>query len=309
MESKQKIVQILNRRGDIVSGETLSAELGISRVAIWKHIKGLIQDGTPIESSPRGYRLRPDHDNLHPYLFEDRQERIHFFQETGSTMDEAKRLARAGCPNFTVAVAQRQSKGRGRMQRSWVSDDGGLYFTMVVRPDIPLMLSGLVNLAAAVDMAELLSSSYAVDAAVKWPNDILVDGKKICGILSQMEAEGDQVVYLNIGMGLNVNNRPHEAEPNAVSLRALLDRPVPRRELLAAFLDAFERRMSAWDAARVVAEWRSRNITLGRRVRVETLYQTVEGSAVDLDERGGLILERDDGSRQTVVHGDCFFYW
>lgn len=306
MVPKQRIVQILSRHGAVVSGETLSAELGVSRVSIWKHIKGLIHDGTPIESSPKGYRLRTDDDNLHPYLFEDRQERIHYFQETGSTMDEATRLAREGCPNFTVAMAQRQLNGRGRMQRSWVSDDGGLYFTMVVRPDIPLMLSGLVNLAAAVDMAELLSSRYEVNAGVKWPNDILVNGKKICGILSQMEAEGDHIVYLNIGMGLNVNNRPEKAESNAVSLRSLLDRPLPRRKILSAFLDVFERRIATWDAARVVAEWKSRNVTLQKRVRVETLRQTVEGIAVDLDERGGLILEMDDGSRQTVVHGDCF---
>ena len=306
MGPKQKIVHILDRSGGVVSGEILSAELGVSRVSIWKHIQGLIKNGTPIESSPKGYRLLPDDDSLQPYHFGARQERLHFFQETGSTMDEAMGLARDGCPNYTVAVAQRQTNGRGRMQRSWVSDEGGLYFTIVLRPDLPLMYAGLVNLAAAVDMAELLSSRYGTEAGVKWPNDILVHGKKICGILSQMEAEGDHCIYLNIGMGLNVNNRPQEFELNAVSLRFLLDRPVPRREVLTAFLDAFEKRMTAWDAARVVAEWKSRNVTLGKRVRVETLRQTVEGTAVDLDERGGLIVEMNDGSRQTVVHGDCF---
>jgi len=306
MVPKQRIVQILSRHGAVVSGETLSAELGVSRVSIWKHIKGLIQDGTPIESSPKGYRLRLDDDNLHPCLFEDRQERIHFFQETKSTMDEATRLAREDCPDFTVALAQHQTNGRGRMQRAWISEKGGLYFTMILRPAIPLMLSGLVNLAAAIDMAELLSSRYGVEAGVKWPNDILVNGKKICGILSQMEAEGDQVVYLNIGMGLNVNNHPEKNEPNAVSLRSLLGRQVPRREILVGFLDVFESRMTAWDATQVVAEWKSRNVTLGKRVRVETLRQEVEGTAVDLDDHGGLILQMDDGSRQTVVHGDCF---
>lgn len=306
MSPKQKIIRILNHDGGVVSGETLSAELGISRVSIWKHIKGLVQQGFSIQSSAKGYRLATDPDSLHPYHFASRQDRIHFFPETGSTMDEAMHLARDGCPDFTVAVALRQTRGRGRMQRVWSSDAGGLYFTVVVRPDIPLMLSGLVNLAAAIDMADTLRTGYAVAAGLKWPNDILVNEKKICGILSQMEAEGDQVGYLNIGMGLNVNNQPESKEIGAVSLKFLTGRSVPRREILAAFLDAFEDRMKNFDPAAVIAQWKLHNLTLGKRVRVVTVKETVEGLAVDLDKNGGLILQLADGTRQTVVHGDCF---
>ena len=306
MGTKQTILRLLSRYDGVVSGERLSADLGISRVAVWKHIQGLIRTGIPIESSPKGYCLTLDADNLQPYNFEGRQERIHFFQETGSTMDEAAQLARAGCPNFTIVVAQHQTKGRGRMQRSWVSKEGGLYFTMVLRPDIPLMLSGLVNLAAAVDMADVLSARYGLDAGVKWPNDILVDGRKICGILSQMEAEGDQIVYLNVGMGINVNNHPEKDEPRAVSVSTLLHRHVPRREILVDFLDAFEKRMTMWDSGEVVAAWKARNVTLDRQVRIQTLTETVAGTAVDLDGQGGLVLQLDDGTRQTVIHGDCF---
>jgi BirA family biotin operon repressor/biotin-[acetyl-CoA-carboxylase] ligase len=221
-------------------------------------------------------------------------------------MDEAMRLARDDCPDFTVAAALHQTRGRGRMQRVWASDAGGLYFTVVVRPDIPLMLSGLVNLAAAIDMADTLKSGYAVAAGLKWPNDILVNEKKICGILSQMEAEGDQVGYLNIGMGLNVNNQPESVERGAISLKSLLGRSVPRREILVAFLDAFEKRMKRFDPAAVIQQWKSHNVTLGKRVVVVTIKETVEGLAVDLDAHGGLILQLDDGTRQTVVHGDCF---
>jgi len=306
MGPKQKIIRILNHDGGVVSGETLSAELGISRVSIWKHIKGLVQQGFPIQSSAKGYRLATDPDSLHPYNFTSRQDRIHFFQETESTMDEAMHLARDGCPDFTVAVALRQTRGRGRMQRVWSSDEGGLYFTVVVRPDIPIVFSGLVNLAAAIDMADILRSGYAVAASLKWPNDILVNEKKICGILSQMEAEGDQVDYLNIGMGLNVNNQPESTETGAVSLKFLTGRFVPRREILAAFLAAFENRMKNFDSAAVIAQWKLHNLTLGKRVRVATVKETVEGLAVDLDEHGGLILQLADGTRQTVVHGDCF---
>jgi len=306
MNPKQKIFKILNQAEGVISGETLSAELGVSRVSIWKHIQGLVKSGISIVSSPKGYRLARDPDSLVPWAFDTWQDRIHFFQETGSTMDEATVMARKGCADFTVVVAQRQTRGRGRMQRTWQSADGGLYFTVVVRPDIPMMLSGLVNLAAAVDMARLLRSLYQVDACLKWPNDILVDNHKLCGLLSQMEAEGDQVAHMNIGIGLNVNNVPETETPIAISLKALLGRQVPRREILVAFLNFFEKRMLAFDPHVVIDEWKSNNVTLGRRVRVITVKDMVEGTAVDVDSHGGLILQLADGTRQTVMHGDCF---
>ena len=306
MEPKQTIYNILNRADGVISGETLSAELGVSRVSIWKHIQGLVKSGISIVSSPKGYRLTRDPDSLVPWAFDTWQDRIHFFQETGSTMDEAMVMARKGCADFTVVVAQRQTRGRGRMQRTWQSAGGGLYFTVVVRPDIPMMLAGLVNLAAAVDMAKLLRSLYQVDACLKWPNDILVDNHKLCGLLSQMEAEGDQVAHMNIGIGLNVNNAPETESPIAISLKALLGRPVPRREILVAFLNIFEKRMLTFDPHVVISEWKSNNVTLGRRVRVITVKDMVEGTAVDVDSHGGLVLQLSDGTRQTVMHGDCF---
>ena len=306
MNSKQTIIAVLKQANGVVSGQTLSARLGISRVSIWKHIKGLIQTGAPIVSSPKGYRLMQDPDSLLPWCFDTRSDRVHYFPEIDSTMDEAMRLARKGCPDFSVVVAQRQTRGRGRMQRSWVSDEGGLYFTVVVRPDIPLMRSGLVNLAAAVDMARVLRSKFGINAGLKWPNDILVDKRKICGILTQIEGEGDQIAHMNIGVGLNVNNSPDNQEPSAVSLKSLLGRSVPRRDLLVAFLDAFEQCLSTFDAALAIKAWKSSNVTLGRKVRVATFKETVVGTALDVDTHGGLIVQLADGSRQTVVHGDCF---
>ena len=306
MDPKQKILNILKQADGVVSGEIFSAELGISRVAIWKHIKGLVQSGISIDASPKGYRLTRDPDSLLPWEFDAWQDRIHYFAETGSTMDEAMVLARKTCPDFTVVVAQRQTRGRGRMQRTWLSADGGLYFTVVVRPDIPMMMTGLVNLAAAIDMANVLRSLYQIDACLKWPNDILVGNHKICGVLSQMEAEGDQVAYMNIGIGLNVNNAPETDEPIAISLKALLGRPVPRREILVAFLDAFEKRMLAFDPHVVIDQWKLNTVTLGRQVRVVTIRDRVEGTAVDVDSHGGLILRLADGTCQTVMVGDCF---
>lgn len=306
MEPKSQILHILHQADRVISGETISRELGISRVAVWKHIRRLIQGGVPIVASAKGYHLVPDPDALSPWAFDARQQRVHYFTDTSSTMDQARRLVGDGCPDFSVVVAERQHGGRGRMDRAWLSTDGGLYFTVVLRPKIPVAHAGLVNLAAAVDMADTLRSLFQVDAGLKWPNDILVDGRKICGLLSQMAAEGDQVAHVNVGIGLNANNRPEDRIPTAVSLASLLGRSVPRREILTAFLDAFEQRMRAFDAAAIIDAWTSRNVTLGRAVRVATVDATVAGRAMAVDDLGGLVLQLADGSRRTVVYGDCF---
>ena len=181
-----------------------------------------------------------------------------------------------------------------------------LYFTVVVRPDIPMLQIGLVNLAAAIDMADLLRNAYGIDARLKWPNDILVDKRKICGVLSQMEGEGDRVAWINIGIGLNVNNEPDLEEPIAVALKELTGGPVARRPILEAFLERFERRIADFDAEAVIDQWRANNATLGQQVRVFTVKTMVEGTAVDIDPHGGLIVTLADGSRQTLIHGDCF---
>ncbi len=306
MKPKEKIFQVLNKSDDVVSGETMSAELGVSRVSIWKHIKGMVASGIPIVSTPKGYRLNRDPDRLMPLEFGSRRDRIHYFQETTSTMDEAAALARKGCPEFTVVVAQRQTRGRGRMMRTWLSADGGLYFNVVLRPEIPIVLAGLVNMAAAIDMAHLLESSYKIEARLKWPNDLLVNGKKICGVLSQAEIEGAQIAYMNIGIGLNVNNSPEIEEPVAISMKALLGEPMPRRELLEAFLNLFEKRMTDFNSFAVIDQWRLRNVTLGQSVRIVTIKDEVEGTAIDIDDHGGLIVELDDGTRRIVTYGDCF---
>jgi BirA family biotin operon repressor/biotin-[acetyl-CoA-carboxylase] ligase len=304
--TKEKIFSLLKDSDDVLSGERISDGLGISRVSVWKHIKRMVADGIPIASSSRGYRLVPDPDSLNPLEFGDRAGHIHYFRETVSTMDEATTLARAGCPDFTVAVAARQTAGRGRMERVWVSGSGGLYFTVVVRPDLSVAEASLVNLAAAVEMAHLLRTAYKVPAVLKWPNDILVNGRKICGILSRMETEAERIAHLSIGIGLNVNNDPPEQQPPAVSLKAVAGHDVPRRKILTDFLDRFENRLGQFDSQSVIADWKKNNMTIGTQVVVKTFKDTVQGRATDIDSGGGLILELEDGRLQTIVHGDCF---
>ncbi len=303
---KAKIIDFLRTSEGFVSSTDLCAEAGISRVAIWKHVKKLQELGYGIEAGPRGYRLASEPDTLFPWQFPGREECMVYLTEAPSTMDVAKDLARRGCPAFTVVAADRQTAGRGRLRRVWQSAAGGLYFTMVLRPDIPVLLSARVNFLASAVLARVLRSGYGVEAGVKWPNDILVQGRKLCGLLSEMEAESDRVAFLNIGIGINVNNRVSRVEPPATSLKVLLGRAVSRRELLARFLDEFEASTAAggWESA--ICEWKQLSVTLGRPVRIVAGRDEVRGVALDVDGDGALILQAPDGSTQKIVYGDCF---
>jgi BirA family biotin operon repressor/biotin-[acetyl-CoA-carboxylase] ligase len=303
---KGQILKKLRSRDDVISGEHLSASLGISRVSVWKHIHKLQELGYQILTGPSGYRLINSPDILFPWEFPGRETKIHYYPEVSSTMDTAKDLARKNCPHFTVVIAGRQTSGRGRLNRRWLSDDGGLYFTLVLRPDIPVPFSGRVNFLASLTLAQVLREMFQVDAAVKWPNDILVNGRKISGMLSELEAEADRIFFINIGMGINVNNDPSRVEPEATSLKKIKGRKVSRRKLLARFLDLFEDRINKAEFDDVISEWKKFTVTLNRHVRIVTHREISEGLAADVDENGALVLELADGTRKKIFYGDCF---
>ena len=306
MDPKQTILTMLRSGRDVISGSALSSRLNVSRVSVWKHVQRLQQCGYEIEATPKGYRLVSDTDTPFPWEFPGREARMHFFVQLESTMDTARELARNGCPHFTVVVAEKQRAGRGRLNRNWNSHPGGLYFTMVLRPQLPPVLSPRLNLCASLVLAEILRNDYDIPAMVKWPNDVLVNGKKIAGILAEMEAEADRVSYVNIGVGVNVNNDPTAAEPGAVAMQHVTGQPVSRRKWLAAFLDRFEARLDSGNMDSVIGQWKEIAITLGRQVKVVTLRGETEGLAVDVDNNGSLILEMPDGSLQVIQYGDCF---
>lgn len=305
-DTKGRILQLLRARGAPVSGEALSADLGLSRTAVWKQIRKLQELGYAIEASAKGYRLDGSPDTPLPWEFPGRQDAVHYFPEVASTMDIARKMARAGCAPFTVVVADRQTHGRGRLQRHWHSEAGGLYFTVVLRPVLPLLMGPRVSFCAALALARTLQRLWGVAAALKWPNDILVKERKLAGMLSEMEAEADRITYVNVGIGLNVNNDPAGAGAAATSLTKILGRPVSRVRLLAEYLDVLEARLASIEKTDVIAEWKAHAVTLGRRVEIVTQRETVAGRAIDVDDNGSLILQLDDGSRQTVIYGDCF---
>ncbi len=303
---KSWILKNLRKKEGVVSGQALSAQLGISRVAIWKHIQQLQALGYEITSSAKGYRLVNSPDVPYPWEFADRESKIIYYAELTSTMDAAKHLARKGCPDFTTVIAGRQKNGRGRLNRQWLSEKGGLYFTMVLRPDLPPVLSFRVGLLASVTLARILNEIFGIDVRVKWPNDLLVDERKICGILSELEAEVDQVAFINIGIGLNVNNDPSPIEPAATSLKNILGRKVSIKEILVRYLDLFEAQMQTPAYDEVIEQWKQFTVTLNRDVRVVTTHEVLTGKAIDIDDTGALVLKCSDGSLQTIRYGDCF---
>jgi BirA family biotin operon repressor/biotin-[acetyl-CoA-carboxylase] ligase len=302
---KGQILKTLRQRSDYVSGETLSKQLGISRVSIWKHIRSLKQDGYVIEASPRGYRLVSSPDLLLPCEFPDLEQRIYYFPQIGSTMDAARELAKKGAGEGTIVIAEVQTRGRGRLSREWLSPEGGIYFTLVLRPKISPAYAPRVNLMAATAVAAAIKKLFGLRAELKWPNDVLIAGKKVCGILAEMDAEMDVVNCVNVGIGINANTSIPQFEKTVTSLRDVLGRLISRKELLTALLVEIERRLPSLMKADLLEEWKKLSATLNRDVRISSLGEEVIGQAIDIDATGALILKGKDGSLRTVLVGDC----
>ena len=303
---KGRILSILQEKKGVVSGEKLSSELGVSRGSIWKHINKLQEFGYDIITTSNGYQLAGSPDVLFPWEFPERESKIQYFSKVTSTMDIARDLARKGSPDFTVVIAGCQTKGRGRLKRVWHSSEGGLYFTIILRPQISPVLSPRINFAASLTLARVLRKLYGVDAMVKWPNDILADGKKVSGMLSEMEAEGDIVTFINVGMGINVNNDPEKKEPGATSLKKITGKQIKRKKLLAEFLNEFENIVNVNALENVISLWKKCTTTIGRQVKIVTSREISEGLATDVDENGALVLKLVDGSIKKIIYGDCF---
>jgi BirA family biotin operon repressor/biotin-[acetyl-CoA-carboxylase] ligase len=307
-DKKQMILELLYRAGGgTISGVKISEATGISRVAVWKHIAALKQNGFAIDPGPNGYVLSEPEDLLLPFCFEPSvREQIHHFQKVETTMDTAKILAREGAPHLSCVVAEHQTKGRGRLNREWVSDKGGLWFTLILKPLEPPPLVYIYNFAASLSLSRVLNQLFDVNISVKWPNDLLLGKEKLSGMLSEMETRGDMVQFLVIGIGINVNNDPSNKEFKAVSLKNILKKKVSRKQILTAFLLEFKNRIQTINCPEIIAQWKKQTSTIGSRVRVETFDSFYEGNAVDVDETGALIVEDDQQNRKKIIYGDCF---
>ncbi len=232
---------------------------------------------------------------------------ISYHESTTSTMDVARSDAEEGAPDGAVVVAEEQTAGRGRMGRSWVSPPGaGLYFTVILRPRLDQLR--YLAVIAPLAVCRAIEETTGLFTRIKWPNDVLVEGKKVCGVLPQSELADEQVLFALLGAGINVNldvAAHPEIREIATSLRSELGREVSREEVLAATLNHLETLCEALRRGEVVSVgWKKRLDTLGKPVRVQTAGGIEEGIVVDADSDGTLILRRDDGSHVRLDAGE-----
>ena len=300
-----RLLSLLRQQDAPVSGEGLGRTLGVSRVAVWKHITELRTLGYDIAATARGYRLRSRPDLLLPGEFPGWEDRVQHYYEIDSTMRAARELARQGAPEGTLVTAEIQTGGRGRLERPWTSPPGGVYMTVVTRPGAAVAMAPRVNFIAAVAVSVAVNQLLGVPARVKWPNDVLVHGKKLCGILAEMEAEMDAVRFVNVGIGLNANSHVSHLGVGAVSLMEFVGHPVDRKAIARAVIEGVLARVPSLDESRVLDEWREWAYTLGREVVISGRNEVVQGTAIDIDDFGALIVRRTDGSLTSVVAGDC----
>ncbi|WP_423744735.1 biotin--[acetyl-CoA-carboxylase] ligase (plasmid) [Haladaptatus sp. SPP-AMP-3] len=300
-----------------ISGPELADSLGISRNAIWKHVEALRTAGFEIESTSGGYFLDdvPEFGPSVEYGL-DAPFSIEYHDSIGSTNDRARKLAEEGAEDVVV-LADEQVGGRGRLERAWVGPSGGVWLSLVLRPDIPPAHAPLLTLAAAVAVARAAREA-GVPAEIKWPNDVLVSesnegqseqgtaagargGEKLCGILTEMEGEANRVSWVIVGPGINVNIPADDLPEGATSVQEVVG-SVNRRVFVQQVLEEFDALRTDVDA--VLPAWRELSATLGQRVRVETPDGDVVGTAVDIVTPGALVVETEDGD--VRVHaGDC----
>ncbi|WP_324757544.1 biotin--[acetyl-CoA-carboxylase] ligase [Haloarcula montana] len=286
------------------SGPALADELDISRAAVWKHVEALREEGFEIESVDDGYELTrvPEFGGTAVEYGLDAPFEIDSHDSIPSTNARARDLAADGAEDVVV-LADEQTGGRGRLDREWTSPSGGIWLSVLCRPDVPMAHAPVFTLAAAVAVTRAAREA-GVDARIKWPNDVVVDGRKLVGILTEMEGEADRVSWVVVGMGINANvdpdSLPTDADPT--SLRHERGDPIDRRVFTQRVLEAFHDLRSDIDS--VLPAWREHATTLGQRVRVETADGPVEGEAVDIRFPGALVVDTDDGE-VTVTAGDC----
>lgn len=321
---KEKIIDHLKHNmGRYVSGEALSDTLGVSRTAIWKHIKELKEEGYIIEaSSKKGYMLSAIVDILNECEIsqglstEIIGRKIYYFRSIDSTNKYAKDMASEGCLDGTVVVADTQTAGRGRLGRVWSSaEKKGIWMSVVLRPTIPPEEVQLITLGASVAVVSAIYTALGLQAGIKWPNDIILDGKKVCGILIEMSCEMEQVGFIVVGIGINVNHVledfPEGIRNTATSLKLQVNGDpkdtINRSNIIKKILEELERiyeNIKSGSSKDIIDKWKKYSVTIGKQVRVTAKGMEYIGTATNITDDGKLVLTLADGSTHEVISGE-----
>jgi BirA family biotin operon repressor/biotin-[acetyl-CoA-carboxylase] ligase len=320
MSIDSEILTALRSASERVSGADLAEQLGVSRAAVWARIEELRSLGYDIEASPHsGYRLMHAPDVLHADDLLSRLGKtrtvgrdIRVFQETTSTNDIIDKLAHDGVKEGVVVFAESQTKGRGRLGRKWVSPARrGLWFSVLLRPRLRPQAVTQLTIAAATALVRAIRSQTGLAPEIKWPNDVYLRGKKVAGILTEMNGEIDTVKYVILGIGLDVNlganEFPADLRKLATSLKIESGEPLDRAELAAEILRELDRdytRVCTGQFEAVAAEWEERCNTIGRSVAIAVGDRRLQGRAESIDADGALLLRTQHGHLERILSGN-----
>ncbi|AHF05745.1 biotin--[acetyl-CoA-carboxylase] ligase [Desulfitobacterium metallireducens] len=301
---RNEILNLLaSQPGKYISGEAISQSLKITRAAVWKQIQALRESGYEIEAQTKsGYRLVKTPFSLEEWVLKRSLttktlgREIHCFGELSSTNDYAKVLIHQGVEDGAVVLARRQTSGRGRMQRVWESPEGGIWMTVILKPHLSLADAAKLTLSTGVALTHVCRELYGLDVQIKWPNDLVYQGKKIAGILGEVVGEWNAVQTLILGVGINANLEPKDLSPDipATTLKELLGHPINLNDLVIAFLKSLEieiKSLTEGDIEGLRARWLAYAAGIDKEVQVEQAGQGIKGILKGISSSGELILE------------------
>ena len=315
---KTEILKMLKETPDFLSGQQLCEGLGVSRTAVWKAIRQLEEEGYAIEAvRNRGYRLvaspdvitAPELKTVLSTVWLGSQ--VNCFYETDSTNRQARKLAEEGAPHGTLVAADSQSAGKGRRGRAWASPRGvGVWMSFILRPELSPSKASMLTLVAGMAVVAGIRQISGLSPQIKWPNDAVVDGKKICGILTEMSTEEDSIRYVVVGIGINANTSdfPEEIRETATSLALELGHPVRRTLLINGVMCAFEEYYRIYretlDMSRLKEIYDQELVNVEREVKVLAPGGDYTGISHGINNQGELIVELSDGTIREVNSGE-----
>lgn len=309
---------MLRESDGYVSGQELCEKLSVSRTAVWKAINGLKEKGYQVEAvRNRGYRIIESPDILTKEELssmidtEWAGQTIYYFDQIDSTNIRAKQLGEEGVPHGTLIVAGQQNAGRGRRGRTWESPPGvSIYMSIVLRPEMAPVKAPMLTLVMALSAADSLKECTGLDVQIKWPNDIVLNGKKLAGILTEMSTEMDYINHVVIGVGINVNTGqlPEELEEKATSLRLETGRIIRRSEMIASIMKEFERNYQLFietqGLRQMQEKYNSLLINREKEVRILGVKEEYAAYALGINEKGELLVRRDNGEIEAILAGE-----
>jgi BirA family biotin operon repressor/biotin-[acetyl-CoA-carboxylase] ligase len=314
---KHRILDLLYKNiGSFVSGQRICEELGISRTAVWKHVKGLNSEGYSIFSSGgKGYKIADIPDILNDYEIKRRLEKkipVYFFESLDSTNNRAKEVAQGSDDEVCLVACSVQHGGRGRLGRTFESaNDKGVWCSFIFKPHIEPENALLITIAAATAVAITLEDAYEIKPGIKWPNDIIVNGKKVCGILSEMNCETNSINYIILGIGINISQGPDdftkETAMIADSMYRITGQKVLRSEIIASLCYNIQEIYSTilkGSSNKILEAWKRYTITDGEEISILKNGESIDARAIGINNQGMLIVEYENGIRKEYNSGE-----